>query len=222
LEPLIKRAILFDMDGTLIDSEPLHLKAYQESLATYGQTWTEQDNRQFLGRTDLIVCAAAVDRFALPITSQQLREQKESILIRLLQESGSVRPGVLKILQEAHSQSIDMAVASSSNLPTIELVVELLGIRQYFKCLASGEEVPHGKPAPDVFLLAAKRLATEPKNCLVIEDTLNGILAAKAAGMLCVAVSCEATRHENHSVADRILPSLEHLEIASWYLHGVL
>jgi beta-phosphoglucomutase-like phosphatase (HAD superfamily) len=101
-----------------------------------------------------------------------------------------------------------MAIASSATLPTINLVVDRLGIREYFKTLTSGDEVTHGKPAPDVFLLAAKRLGIAPENSLVIEDTLNGMKAAKAAGMMCIAIPCEATMHQDHSIADVRMQSL--------------
>jgi beta-phosphoglucomutase-like phosphatase (HAD superfamily) len=101
-------------------------------------------------------------------------------------------------------------------MQTIELVVDTLNIRKYFHNLTSGEEVEHGKPAPDVFLLAAKRLNTPPENCLVVEDTYNGLKAARAAGMKCLVVPCEATRHQDHSAADLLLDSLEQFNLQSW------
>jgi beta-phosphoglucomutase-like phosphatase (HAD superfamily) len=94
-------------------------------------------------------------------------------------------------------------------------VVHTLGIRNYFRSLTSGDHVTNGKPAPDIFLLCAKNLGIEPAHCLVIEDTNAGIQAAKAAGMTCVAIPCPATAHQDHSQADRILSSLEELDLRS-------
>lgn len=216
------KAIIFDMDGTLIDSEPLHLKAYQKLLAHYGHTWSEEDNREFLGRTDKIVTQAIARLLDLSVSPEQLVEMKEEILMDFLKESAFPRPGVMKVLDVAREKAVAMGVASSATLPTIEFVVDALKIRSYFKTLTSGEEVEQSKPAPDVFLLAAERLGAKPHDCLVIEDTLNGIKAAKAAGMACVAVPCDATRHQNHSQADVVYESLEQFDVAGWLESGVL
>lgn len=208
-------ALLFDMDGVLVDSEPFHLQAYQELFGKFGIPYTGEDNREFLGRKDITILEILNERFNLQSTPEELVRQKEEILARLLADS-TARPGVLKTIKQAHNCGLPMAVASSATLPTIELVVDVLQIRQYFQTLTSGDEVAHGKPAPDVFLLAARRLGVPPERCLVIEDTFNGIKAAKAAGMYCVAIPCEVTRHQDHSAADRILQSMEELDLMDW------
>lgn len=216
------RALIFDMDGTLIDSEPLHLVAYQQLLRQFGHHYTEDDNREFLGRTDMIVATTLVPRFQLTLSPEQFIQRKDDILSQLLRDSGAARPGVMKLLEEGKRAGIPMAVASSATMKAIDVTLDILKIRHYFSALASGEEVPHGKPAPDVFLLAAQRLGVSPANCLVIEDTIAGIKAAKAAGMECLAVPCDATRHQDHSQADVRLTSLEEFALSSWLEKGVL
>lgn len=209
------KAIIFDMDGVLVDSEPLHLQAFQEFFKRFGIAYTDQDNREFLGRKDIVIAEILIERFGLKkLTPAGLVEAKEEILNALLQKSAVPRPGVHNILQDLTALSVPMAVASSATMPTIELVTHTLDIRRHFANLTSGDEVAYGKPAPDVFLLAAKRLGVEPAKCLVIEDTLNGIKAAKAAGMTCVAIPCDATAHQDHSLADMRLSSLTELKIA--------
>jgi HAD superfamily hydrolase (TIGR01509 family) len=128
----------------------------------------------------------------------------------------------MAVLEKARDLGIPMAIASSATMPTIELVVDILKIRRYFKSLTSGDEVAHGKPEPDVFLLASQRLQVKAEDCLVIEDTVNGIKAAKAAGMTCLAIPCEATRHQDHSQADVQMQSLEQLDVDRWFETGVL
>lgn len=217
------RALIFDMDGVLIDSEPLHLLAYQELFSKWGKDFTEEDNREFLGRKDIEIADVLIERMQLRnLTAQSLVDQKEAILKRLLHEEGKPQPGVLQVLNKAKELELPLAIASSATLGTIHLIVSILDIKEYFRTLTSGDEVPLGKPQPDVYLLAAQRLETEPAQCLVIEDTYNGIKAAKAAGMLCVAVPCQATRHQNHQEADAILESLEHLDVEGWYHSGLL
>lgn len=207
------KALIFDMDGVIVDSEPFHLLAYQEFFQPFAVHYTEEDNREFLGCKDLSMAAILIKRFKLPHTPESMVRCKEQILCRLLKDNSRPRPGLYEVLKEARSLDLPMAVASSATLATIELVVDTLCIRDYFATLTSGDEVSHGKPAPDIFLLAAGRLAVESGYCLVVEDTLNGIRAAKAAGMHCVAIPCEATRHQDHSLADFSLASLEQLDL---------
>lgn len=210
------KGIIFDMDGVLIDSEPLHLLAYQELFGGYGIAHTEDDNKEFIGRKDLEMAQTLIERHKLPLAPLQLVKSKEQILARLIKNGLVTRPGVMRILQKAQESRLPVGVASSATLPTIELVIETLDIGRYFQTLTSGDEVANGKPAPDVFLLAAQRMAVEPGNCLVIEDSYNGICAAKAAGMNCVAVPCQATRHQDHTKADKILDNLESLNLDEW------
>lgn len=209
------RALIFDMDGVLVDSEPLHLLAYQELFSEHAIEYTEAHNQEFLGCKDIAMAEILVKRWRLPLTADELVQTKERILARLLKYDAQIRPGVKKLLEDAQALNIPCAVASSATLPTIQLVVDVLRIRQYFHHLSSGDEVENGKPAPDVFLLAAKRLCVSTEYCLVIEDTANGIKAAKAAGMFCIAIPCEATRHQDHSHADMRLNSLEEIDLST-------
>ena len=210
------RALIFDMDGVLLDSEPFHLLSYQEILSEYGINYTESDNREFLGRKDLLILETMRARYGLDKPAHLLLSQKEAILARLIKQHSTPNPGLITVLENARSLGVSMAVASSATLPTIELVVDVLFIRSYFQHLISGDEVEEGKPAPDIFLLASSRLGIEPQQCLVIEDSLNGIKAAKAAGMYCISIPCNTTRHQDHSLADRQLTSLEELKLNDW------
>jgi HAD superfamily hydrolase (TIGR01509 family) len=210
------KGLIFDMDGVLIDSEPLHLQAYQEFLKGFGITFSEADNRPFIGRTDLELAEHLISQHALPLDALQLVEKKEEILARSFSTHLKPMPGVIKILLAAQAISLPCAVASSATLPTIKKVTETLDIARYFQTLTSGDEVAHGKPAPDVYLLAAERIGVLPINCLVIEDSFNGVLAAKAAGMKCIAIPCPTTQHQDHTKADKILGTLESLNLDDW------
>ncbi len=117
------------------------------------------------------------------------------------------------MLTQARAANIPTAVASSATSPTIQLVMKTLDIGHYFLHFCSGDEVANSKPAPDIFLLAAKRLNVSPESCMVIEDSLNGLKAAKAAGMYAVSIPCAATAHQDHSIADLRLASLNELHL---------
>jgi len=205
------------MDGVLVDSEPMHLRSYQEILGDHGIAYSEQDNREFLGRKDIVILDTLKQRHNIERSAEDLLSEKEAVLARLLKDDSVPRAGLMSLLAEAHTHAVPMAVASSATLPTIELVVDTLGIRSYFRALTSGDEVAHGKPAPDVYLLAARRLGVDPWRCMAIEDTAAGIAAAKAAGMYCVAIPCDATRHQDHSQADLQLDSLAELDLPSLF-----
>lgn len=207
------KAIIFDMDGVLVDSEPLHLIAMQKLLKRYDIAYSEHDNREFLGKKDIVIFEILIDRFNLDLTPPQFVDIKEQFMEELIVSQAAARPGVQSLLERARSYEVPMAVASSATLPTINLVVDTLKIRHFFKTLCSGDQVKHGKPAPDVYLLAAEQIGVEPKNCLVIEDTITGLTAGKAAGMFCVSIPCEATAHQDHSIADLSLSSIDQIPV---------
>ena len=207
------RAIIFDMDGVLIDSEPLHLLAYQRFLNEFGLTFLEEDNHKFLGMKDLDCAKYLIERHQLEISAIEFVAKKEIVLHQLFIEQLPLQPGVLKTLEDTLRLKIPATIASSATMPTIELVVRLKRLGKYFHHLCSGDEVANGKPAPDVFLLAAKKLGVEPSQCLVIEDAFNGVCAAKAAGMMCIAIPCQSTRHQDFAHADLVLNSMEEVEL---------
>lgn len=211
------KAIIFDMDGVLVDSEPLHLLAMSKFLEQFGIKYTEKENQEFLGRKDLYIAQVLIDRYSLDMTPRQLVSGKEKLLDEIMHKSSAARPGVYQILASAQQAGVPAAVASSATVQAIETVMKVLDIGKYFSAFTSGDEVEHSKPAPDIFLVAAQKLRVNPESCLVIEDTLNGLKAAKAAGMFSISIPCEATAHQDHSIADLRLSSLEQIELAHFF-----
>ena len=204
-------AVLWDMDGTLTDSEPLHFRAYQKWLAEYNVAFTEEDYRQFLGATDLALCKTLIALHKLPVTPERMCAEKEELYAEIVRDQVVLRPGVKKTLAVLRQHKVKTGVASSATKAAIDLMLGALTIKDYFQEVASGEEVANSKPAPDVFLLGANRLQVKASSCLVVEDSINGIRAAKAAGMYCLAVPCDWTRYQDHSLADMRLNSLDEL-----------
>ena len=217
-----QKVLILDMDGVIIDSEPLHLKAYQTALAEFKVDYTVGQMREFLGRKDRECAAALVERFGLPVSTQELLQQKQEVCFSLIRQEGKCRPGLLELLREARDLGIACGIASSATLATIALVIDSLKIATFFQALTSGDEVLSGKPAPDIFLKAAERLATKPMDCLVFEDTATGITAAKAANMQCISVPCDMTRYQDHKNADLQLDSLAQFDLPYWLRAGRL
>lgn len=204
-------AVIFDMDGVLLDSEPLHFRAIREVLASRNATYTERDNQAFFGATDAELFRILRIIHNLEPSTEALVREKTEILIRLVREEPRPLPGVPEVPRRLKSQGIALALASSSLRPLIDAALDVLGLGECFGAVVSGEELLRGKPAPDAYLLAARRLGVEPAACLAVEDSRSGVLAAKAAGMTCVAIPCPATREQDFADADAVLASLEAL-----------
>jgi len=204
-------AIVFDMDGVLVDSEPLGLEAMRRVMARHGVTYTEADNEQFLGVTTPESCRILKARHALTAAEEDLAGQYVGILLALIRERPRPMRGVPDVLVTLRAAGHRLALASSAEPPVIAANLASLDIARFFSVVVSGTEVGRGKPAPDVFLEAARRLGVPPDGCLVVEDSRNGLLAAKAAGMACAVVPCASTRHQDLREADYCLQDLPEL-----------
>jgi len=183
------KAVIFDMDGLLIDSEPFWRKAHIAILAENGFVATEDDVRGMAGKGTSHVVEEWRQRFGWDVAKNPEIEQR--IVERVHEEvkrEGKEMPGVSRFIRELHAHGVPMAVASSSAPDLILAVMQRLGLRDYMKALHSGKQEKRSKPFPDIFLSTARSLGVEPADCLVFEDSLNGIKAAKAAGMKCIAV----------------------------------
>ena len=211
-------AIIFDMDGVLVDSEPLGMEAMRQVMAGQGVAYTEPDNEEFLGRTTLEECRILRARHGLGPSAEELTSSYVDILAAMIEERPRPMPGVPDVLATLRAAGRRMALASSADPRIIATNVKALDLGRFFDAIVSGTEVPRGKPAPDVFLETARRLGASPGGCLVIEDSRNGLLAAKAAGMACAVVPCGATRHQDFREADHRLRSL--LELPALVVPG--
>ena len=203
--------IIFDMDGVLMDSEPLHLRATRFALGDRAQSYTERDNQSFFGATDPEMFRVLRILFDLDASTDELVVRKREHLISLIQHQDRRLPGVPEIPLRFREAGLRLGLVSASARPVIDAALEAVGLSGVFETVVSGDEVARGKPAPDGYLMAARRLGVDPGRCFVVEDTRDGVLAAKAAGMKAAAVPGSTTAHEDFSPADFVLPSLEAL-----------
>lgn len=209
------KAVIFDMDGVLIDSEPLWKIAEVEGFAKVGLDLTHTDCEETVGlRIDEVV---KLWHNKVKWTNRTLKEVEEDIvdiLIREIREKGQALDGVYDVLDQIRSSGIKIGLATSSANRILEVVLDKLKIADYFEAVHSAEDEAYGKPHPAVFLSAAQKLKIDPTDCLVVEDSLNGIIAAKASRMKVIAVP-EKTHvfDERLRVADHIIESLNEFDL---------
>lgn len=208
---LSPQAIIFDMDGVLVDSEPVHVDAMRDVLAPFGVRYSDEENEEFFGFTDLATFGILRARYGLAPSVEELVRQRTERLVAMLPTQTIPMPGVPDVLHQLRAGGYPLALASGSAPPVIQATLHALGVERLFAPIVSAVEVTRGKPAPDVFLETARRLGVTPEDCLVVEDSRNGLLAAVAAGMACAAIPCPATRSQDFSEATVRLDALTEL-----------
>lgn len=212
------KAVIFDMDGVLIDSEPFWRESEIAVFGRVGLRLTDAMCRETMGlRIDEAVSYwHGRHRWEGPAPGE-VADQIVVGLIKLIQLKGELMPGARHALDFFRSRGVRLALASSSAYRIINAVTEKLGLAGEFDSIYSAEEERYGKPHPGVYLTAADRLCVEPTECLAIEDSLNGVLAAKAARMKCVAIPEGTQRRDpRFAIADYVLDSLADLGEGIW------
>ena len=182
-------AVIFDMDGVLIDSEPLWKVAMEDVFRLIGCSLTRQDFQKTVGlRLDEVIEYWYEQVGWEKVTTKEVENRIVSRMVELLSANGTPLLGVVETLVYLKAQGKKIGLATSSYSILIDTVLEVLSISHYFDFTHSAEKESHGKPHPAVYLTVAKNLDTHPKNCLVIEDSLNGIISGKAARMKVVCI----------------------------------
>lgn len=182
------QAVIWDLDGVIIDSAEEHRKAWHRLAQEEGIAFTDAQFWATFGwRNDAII--PLIFGPVPPERSKALAERKEAYFRDFVRETAAPLPGAIALLSGLHTAGYKQGLGSSTPIENIQLISDALGLQRFLSVLVSGETVPHGKPAPDIFLKAAELLHVEPKYCLVIEDAVAGIEAAKAGGMYAIAVT---------------------------------
>ena len=181
------RGVIFDLDGVLIDSESVWDKARQEVSLAHGGRWPDDAQRAMMGMSSIEWSAYMHDELGVEMSPEEISQAVVSRLERSYREHLPLLPGGREAVT-ALSRVWPLGLASSANRAIIDLVLDVAGLAEHFAATVSSEEVPRGKPAPDVYLEAARRLGAEPSECIAIEDSANGIRSAAAAGMTVVAM----------------------------------
>ncbi len=199
--PLKIQAVIWDLDGVIIDSAEEHRQAWLRMAREEGLPMTDTDFWATFGKRNDDIMQMLWGPMP-PARIQTLADRKEAYFRELIRKTAKPLPGSMELMRGLHDAGYSQALASSTPLINIDLISEVLGLNRYLTVLVSGETVPHGKPAPDIFLKAAAALNASPSVSLVIEDAVAGVQAAHAAGMRCIAVA-----------GNRDLPGLHEAEL---------
>lgn len=213
-----EKAFIFDMDGVIIDSENLHSVTKVQAIRSFGVEVSEADlNLQsYVGRSAKSFFSDVLAKYPeLGDDWEVLAKKKHELYQKILREDPDLKPidGIPELLARLKEKGYKIGLGSSSIMANVQLVLNRFGIIDYFDAIATGSEVEHAKPAPDVYLLAASRLGVAPENCTVVEDAAAGIAAAKAAGMRCIAVRNPNSGMQDFSQVDVVIDRYDEIKL---------
>tara|TARA_B100001063_G_C16765160_1_gene558190 strand:+ start:1239 stop:1892 length:654 start_codon:yes stop_codon:yes gene_type:complete len=206
------KAVLFDMDGVIVDTEPLHRKAYHQMFDDVNINVDEDLYASFTGQSTINICKRLVDHFNLNETPEELVSLKRKhYKIFFENDDLELIDGVLDRIQDYHSNDVKLVVASSASMLGIKQIFERFDLNQYFSAKFSGADLKKSKPHPEIFIKAAESTGFSKSECLVIEDSTNGIKAAHSAGIYCVGFKSPHSSHQDYALANKIITSFEEI-----------
>jgi beta-phosphoglucomutase-like phosphatase (HAD superfamily) len=211
------KVIIFDMDGVIVDTEPIHMKIEQELFRELGLNISPEVHEKFVGLSSNNMWSEIIKCYNLQIPIESILKKKDTLYINYLKSSNCIKSvsGIKKIIIDLYSNNKSLILASSSTSQSIELILDKLNLWCFFSFYISGAELERSKPDPEIFLLAAKKINLPADQCCVIEDSENGVLAAKAANMRCIGYINPNSGDQDLSEADVIIDDFKKINIES-------
>ena len=207
------QTVIFDMDGVIVDTEPVHHYAYYELFKELGIVVPQETYTSFTGNSTRNTFQKLKNLFVIDAEVEDLIQRKRSLFNDAFdtKEDLFLLEGVEKLIKELHLNGMELILASSASKVTIDRVFKRFGLDSYFSHIVSGEDFPNSKPHPAIFEFAASLSIAPKENCIVIEDSTNGVLAAKRAGIFCVGYLSENSKLQDLSLADYVVNHFDDL-----------
>lgn len=202
------QAVIWDMDGVIVDSEPFHIQAETETFKKYGIAWNEEKASEFFGKRMRDLFETIVARYYLSQSWQEVFMTHKKTLQHFYQNLIPLTPHVKETLTKLKEQNYLLGLATSTLQELAEIVIEKHNLQSFFEACVFGDRVQHGKPDPEIFLKTAEKLLVQSRDCVVIEDSVNGFKAAQAASMFVIGYQSSHNRHQDFSLADYVIDDL--------------
>ena len=208
------KGVLFDMDGVIVDTEPLHYNAYYLMFNEVGIEVSPVLYQSFTGQSTINICKRLCDHFNLTEKPEMLMQLKRKHFKYIFENDQSLQliDGVLDIIKEYHENNLKLVLASSASMMTIDNIFDRFNLNQYFIAKFSGADLKKSKPHPEIFEKAAFATGYERSECMVIEDSTNGIKAANAAGIFCVGYDSLHSKNQDYTIADKVISDFKEIQ----------